>query len=73
LVMLAQACHSISEVARTNCVELHQLVPNRLQPGISPHALRIPPRDGHPALRSTAGWWLQVRLGLCPAFAFVPV
>jgi hypothetical protein len=25
-----------------------------LQPGTSPHALRIPPRDGHPALRSTA-------------------
>ena len=28
--------------------------PNRLRPGTSPHALRIPPRDGHPALRSTA-------------------
>jgi hypothetical protein len=25
--------------------------PHRLQPGTSPHALRIPPRDGHPALR----------------------
>jgi hypothetical protein len=25
--------------------------PHRLQPGISPHALRIPPHDGHPALR----------------------
>src|SRR5215813_2996168 len=35
-----------------------------------PHALRIPPHDGHPALRRTAGWWLQVRLGLFPAFAF---
>src|SRR5271155_6085725 len=28
--------------------------PHRLQPGTSPHALRIPPRDGHPALRETA-------------------
>src|SRR6266567_3789445 len=28
--------------------------PNRLRPGTSPHALRIPSRDGHPALRSTA-------------------
>jgi len=25
--------------------------PHRLRPGTSPHALRIPPRDGHPALR----------------------
>ena len=47
--------------------------PHRLRPGTSPHALRIPPHDGHPALRRTAGWWLQVRLGLFPAFAFVPV
>src|SRR5262249_46478920 len=28
--------------------------PNRLRPGTSPQALRIPPRDGHPALRRTA-------------------
>jgi hypothetical protein len=28
--------------------------PHRLQPGTSPHALRIPPRDGHPALQSAA-------------------
>jgi hypothetical protein len=27
--------------------------PHRLRPGTSPHALRIPPRDGHPALRSS--------------------
>src|SRR5262249_36885511 len=26
----------------------------RLRPGTSPHALRIPPHDGHPALRRTA-------------------
>src|SRR6266849_1986493 len=26
--------------------------PHRLRPGTSPHALRIPSRDGHPALRS---------------------
>ncbi len=37
--------------------------PHRLRPGTSPHALRIPPRDGHPALRSLARKWLQVRLG----------
>jgi hypothetical protein len=29
--------------------------PHRLRPGTSPHALRIPPHDGHPALRRTAG------------------
>jgi hypothetical protein len=28
--------------------------PHRLRPGTSPHALRIPPHDGHPALRRTA-------------------
>ena len=27
--------------------------PHRLRPGTSPHALRIPPHDGHPALRKT--------------------
>jgi len=27
--------------------------PHRLRPGTSPHALRIPPHDGHPALRET--------------------
>ena len=36
--------------------------PHRLRPGTSPHALRIPPRGGHPALR-LAERWLQVRLG----------
>jgi hypothetical protein len=29
--------------------------PHRLQPGTSPHALRIPPHDGHPALRKHRG------------------
>ena len=29
--------------------------PHRLRPGTSPHALRIPPRDGHPALRGLPG------------------
>ena len=29
--------------------------PHRLQPGTAPHALRIPPRGGHPALRRTTG------------------
>ena len=30
----------------------HRGRPHRLRPGTSPHALRIPPRGGHPALRS---------------------
>ena len=29
--------------------------PHRLRPGTSPHTLWIPPRDGHPVLRSAAG------------------
>jgi hypothetical protein len=29
--------------------------PHRLRPGTSPHALRIPPHGGHPALRVTRG------------------
>jgi hypothetical protein len=37
--------------------------PPRLRPGTSPHALRIPPRGGHPALRNIARWRLQVHLG----------
>src|SRR5437867_5134840 len=48
--------------------------PHRLQPGTAPHALRIPPRDGHPALRelqvvapgppwSVSGFRLRARLG----------
>ena len=36
--------------------------PHRLRPGTSPHALRIPPHGGHPALRLTERW-LQVCLG----------
>src|SRR5215471_11785528 len=47
--------------------------PHRLRPGTSPHALRIPPRGGHPALRVTragsrsplavSGFRLRARLG----------
>jgi hypothetical protein len=37
--------------------------PHRLRPGTSPHALRIPPLDGHPALQRTAKQRLQVHLG----------
>src|SRR5271165_2167684 len=37
--------------------------PHRLQPDTSPHALRIPDRSGHPALRDIPSNWLQVRLG----------
>src|SRR5215469_11692744 len=33
---------------------VHHGFPHRLRPGTSPHALRIPPYGGHPALRSTA-------------------
>ena len=58
--------------------------PHRLQPGTSSHALRIPPRDGHPALRKTAGigsrstlavssFRLRARLGFSiPASSFRP-
>src|SRR5262249_47653111 len=44
----------------------------RLRPGTSPHALRIPPHGGHPALRELRA----VASGLpwlCPTFVFVPV
>ena len=41
----------------------HRGGPHRLRPGTSPHALRIPPRGGHPALRRLQVRWLQVRLG----------
>src|SRR5271166_5925837 len=46
--------------------------PHRLQPDTSPHALRIPDRSGHPALRDIPSNWLKVCLGcvrlspLCP-------
>jgi len=33
---------------------VHLGFPHRLRPDTSPHALRIPPHGGHPALRSTA-------------------
>ena len=52
----------------------HRGDPRRLQPGTSPHTLRIPSRDGHPVLRSTtesgsrsakavSGFRLRARLG----------
>ena len=50
--------------------------PHRLRPGTSPHALRIPPHDGHPALRNYSERWLQVRLGcirLSPSCPFRPL
>jgi hypothetical protein len=48
----------VSEVQTRPCPTFGRPVhledgPHRLRPGTSPHALRIPPRDGHPALRST--------------------
>jgi hypothetical protein len=33
----------------------HGVAPHRLRPGTTPHALRIPPHGGHPALRVTRG------------------
>jgi hypothetical protein len=36
-------------------------------------AAKALPHGRRPALQSTAIAWLQVRLGLSPAFAFVPV
>ena len=49
----------VSEVQTRPCPTFGRPVhledcPHRLRPGTSPHALRIPSRDGHPALRSTA-------------------
>ena len=41
--------------------------PHRLRPGTSPHALRIPPRDGHPALRDT---FSPGQRGITPAFGY---
>ena len=47
----------VSEVQTRPCPTfgrpVHLGFPHRLRPGTSPHALRIPPHDGHPALRST--------------------
>ena len=46
--------------------------PHRLQPDTSPHALRIPDRSGHPALRDISSSWLQVlgRVRLSPSCPF---
>src|SRR5215467_11964474 len=48
----------VSEVQTRPCPTfgrpVHLGFPHRLRPGTSPHALRIPPLGGHPALRSTA-------------------
>src|SRR5215467_2326951 len=49
----------VSEVQTRPCPTFGRAVhlgdcPHRLQPDTSPHALRIPPYGGHPALRSTA-------------------
>ena len=40
-----------------------------MRPGISPHALRIPPHDGHPALRSTTDF-SPAREALPPLFGY---
>src|SRR5256712_9253466 len=60
---------------------VHLGFPHRLRPGTSPHALRIPPHGGHPALRSTASsgsssalavssFRLRARLDVCIPSAF---
>ena len=60
---------------------VHLRFPHRLRPGTSPHAFQIPSRDGHPALRSTAGsgsssalavssFRLRARLDVCIPSAF---
>jgi hypothetical protein len=38
--------------------------PHRLRPGTSPHALRIPPHGGHPALRSYCEWGFRSALAV---------
>jgi len=66
----------VSEVQTRPCPTfgrpVHLGFPHRLRPGTSPQALRIPPRGGHPALRSTASDGFRSVL-VYPAFAFVPV
>ena len=42
--------------------------PHRLRPGTSPHALRIPPHGGHPALRGPTS--LAGQRGITPAFGY---
>src|SRR5262249_24534597 len=62
----ARPCHTLGRP-----VHLRGGAP-RLRPGTSPHALRIPPHGGHPALRELRA----VASGLpwlCPTFVFVPV
>src|SRR5215469_924843 len=48
----------VSEVQTRPCQTfgrpVHLGFPHRLRPGTSPHAFRIPPHGGHPALRRTA-------------------
>ena len=46
---------------------VHPGFPHRLRPGTSPHALRIPSRDGHPALRVLR---LPGQRGFIPAFGY---
>ena len=41
--------------------------PHRLRPGASPHALRIPPHGGHPALLSLDG---RGQRGITPTFGY---
>jgi hypothetical protein len=50
--------------------------PHRLQPGTSPHALRIPPRDGHPALQESQSGGFRSALvcfRLSPSCPFRPL
>jgi hypothetical protein len=41
--------------------------PHRFRPGASPHAFRIPPRGGHPALPGHCDWGQR---GITPAFGY---
>jgi hypothetical protein len=70
----SSAQHALSALLDTSRPVHHRGSPRRLQPGTSPHALRIPPRDGHPALRelrvvasgppcSVSGFRFRARLG----------
>ena len=47
-ILRARPCPTFGRPVR------HRDCSHRLRPGTSPHALRIPPRGGHPALRSPA-------------------
>src|SRR5207237_2862268 len=60
-IVRARPCPTLGRPVR------HRSCLHRLRPGTSPHALRIPPRGGHPALQ---GRLLPGRRGVTPVFGY---